>query len=134
MRNAFFGILLLAAAAAPAAARSPRAQVDTSDFAVEVCTSTTIDIAGSGGTATNIINSSVFLSSATFIEVYNVDTDKIHCGFESNVSVTSSAAAYGREILGRIGLGLRLNIDKFAGYWCLSSQVYSVRATITKCK
>lgn len=135
MKKLIAALILAVCAAAPAQARSPRAQVDTQEFAVEICTSAAVSIHATAGGAVNVSTTSVSLSSATFIEVYNADSSaSVYCGYESNVSTDIYKAQYGRPITAGIGLGLQINLDKFSGYYCLNSGSGNTRAVITKCR
>lgn len=125
-------VSLILGLALPAAARSPRMQVDTQEFAVEVCTSTTITLPVAG---IDVVVNSVSLSSATYLEVYNVDTATAAvCGFDTNVSINKDNPAYGREALPRIGLGYQANWDKVFLFCKPCSAGATTRATITKCR
>ena len=127
-------LVLLSLVANLAFARSPRPQVDTHEFAVEICTSTTIDISSS--VATNIISASIALSSATFIEIYNADgTNIVNCAYDSSVSTISSSSLYGREVPSKAGVTWSINLDKFSGIQCMTQSVTAAsRCTITKCR
>ena len=136
MRKLLLALAVIASVAAPASARSQRSQVDTQEFAVDACTSSTVNVSATAGSPTNVLNAGVSMSSATYVEIYNADsTYMLNCGYETNVSSAASSAAYGREIPTKIGRWLQANLDKFSGIHCYTQNSAAVtRATITLCR
>ena len=114
-------------------ALSPKNPVfNTAEFAVDTCTSTTVNVYT---TAINLQNATdvVQLASATVIGIYNADSSiQLLGGFDSNVSVSSTSVNYGREISAGTEYSLAINLDKIQ-YWLIAASG-AVRATITKCR
>ena len=134
MRKAILALFAAAVLPATSHARSPRAQVDTNEFAVEVCTSAAVNI--SSHQAVNAATAGVSLSSASFINVFNADSTKtINFGYESNVSTISTNNAYGNEIAPKQDKGFQINLDKFSGLYFMSQSVTAAtRAVVTLCR
>lgn len=132
MKKLIAAVVLLAGLSVQAEARSPRPQFDTPEFAVEICTSAAVAITAASGSGVDAATAGVSLSSATSINIQNLDSSlNVSLGFESNVS-TFAAAAQGMEIGPKQDKSIQLNLDKRTGPFLAVPS--SIRVVITLCR
>lgn len=129
--------LLLPLLSSASFARQARSPVDTESLAQEQCVSSTINI-----TSHTYVDAStsVTLSSATVLEIYNADSSTtINGGYTTSVSTQSTSgsstnANYGREILPKAAYEIMANWDRMHYYVQSQSVTAATKATVTKCR